>query len=122
MVARGVFSFVHEGWQKKKIPLIGIKKSVIVIKKLSAGSWQGEGSIQPLPWDIRLKVAVGIAQGLAYLHSPEVLVIHRDLRSSNILLDKFYNAKISDFGLASVLSPDDSCVETRDGHVWLCCS
>lgn len=41
MVARGVFSFVHEGWQKKKIPLIGIKKSVIVIKKSSAGSWQG---------------------------------------------------------------------------------
>ncbi|XP_034902220.1 probable serine/threonine-protein kinase PIX13 [Populus alba] len=48
----------------------------------------GKGSIQPLPWDIRLKVAVGITQGLAYLHSPEVLVIHRDLRSSNILLDK----------------------------------
>ncbi|KAJ6863609.1 hypothetical protein NC652_040220 [Populus alba x Populus x berolinensis] len=91
---------------------------------VSANSWltAAKGSIQPLPWDIRLKVAVGIAQGLAYLHSPEVLVIHRDLRSSNILLDKFYNAKISDFGLASVLSPDDSRVETRDGHVWLCCS
>ncbi|KAG6741057.1 hypothetical protein POTOM_056541 [Populus tomentosa] len=138
MVARGVFSFVHEGWQKKKIPLIGAEVNILgklshpnLVKLLgychekevplvydlctyvSSGA---EGSIQPLPWDIRLKVAVGIAQGLAYLHSPEVLVIHRDLRSSNILLDKFYNAKISDFGLASVLSPDDSRVETRDGH------
>jgi hypothetical protein len=55
MVARGVFSFVHEGWQKKKIPLIGIKKSVIVIKKLSAGSWQGGKQWRKFDFELSLK-------------------------------------------------------------------
>ncbi|CAI9774902.1 unnamed protein product [Fraxinus pennsylvanica] len=55
---------------------------------------------QPLSWNLRMKVALGAAKGLAYLHSPEAKVIYRDFKSSNILLDKNYNAKLSDFGLA----------------------
>ncbi|GJU82191.1 receptor-like cytoplasmic kinase 176 [Tanacetum coccineum] len=55
---------------------------------------------QPLPWNLRLKVALGAAKGLAYLHSPEAKVIYRDFKSSNILIDSNYNAKLSDFGLA----------------------
>jgi len=47
-----------------------------------------EGSVQPLTWDIRFKIVIGVAQGLSYMHSPEVSVIHRDLKSSNILLDE----------------------------------
>ncbi|KAL2558204.1 Protein kinase APK1B [Forsythia ovata] len=55
---------------------------------------------QPLSWNVRMKVALGAAKGLAYLHSPEAKVIYRDFKSSNILLDTKYNAKLSDFGLA----------------------
>ncbi|GFQ05056.1 protein kinase apk1a chloroplastic [Phtheirospermum japonicum] len=47
-----------------------------------------------------MKVALGAAKGLSYLHSPDAKVIYRDFKSSNILLDSNYNAKLSDFGLA----------------------
>ncbi|KAK6935852.1 Serine-threonine/tyrosine-protein kinase, catalytic domain [Dillenia turbinata] len=55
---------------------------------------------QPLSWTLRLKVALGAAKGLAFLHSREIKVIYRDFKTSNILLDSNYNAKLSDFGLA----------------------
>ncbi|KAK4760385.1 hypothetical protein SAY87_005278 [Trapa incisa] len=54
----------------------------------------------PLSWSLRLKVALGAAKGLAFLHSSKTKVIYRDFKSSNILLDSDYNAKLSDFGLA----------------------
>ncbi|XP_052175196.1 serine/threonine-protein kinase PBL34-like isoform X2 [Diospyros lotus] len=55
----------------------------------------------PLPWSIRMKIALGAAKGLAFLHEEaERPVIYRDFKTSNILLDADYNAKLSDFGLA----------------------
>ncbi|XP_051140450.1 serine/threonine-protein kinase PBL34-like [Andrographis paniculata] len=55
----------------------------------------------PLPWSIRMKIAMSAAKGLAFLHEEaERPVIYRDFKSSNILLDVNYNAKLSDFGLA----------------------
>ncbi|GFP89350.1 receptor-like serine/threonine-protein kinase ale2 [Phtheirospermum japonicum] len=57
--------------------------------------------IAPLDWCARMKIALGAARGLAYLHedsSPRV--IHRDFKSSNILLEHDYTPKVSDFGLA----------------------
>ncbi|KAJ6963284.1 hypothetical protein NC652_001798 [Populus alba x Populus x berolinensis] len=53
-----------------------------------------------LPWLTRLKIAVGAAKGLAFLHEEEKPVIYRDFKASNVLLDSDYNAKLSDFGLA----------------------
>ncbi|KAJ8760321.1 hypothetical protein K2173_011874 [Erythroxylum novogranatense] len=55
---------------------------------------------QPLSWNLRMKVALGAAKGLAFLHSDKVKVIYRDFKASNILLDSSFNAKLSDFGLA----------------------
>ncbi|XP_022750626.1 probable serine/threonine-protein kinase PIX7 isoform X4 [Durio zibethinus] len=55
----------------------------------------------PLPWSIRMKIALGAAKGLAFLHEEaERPVIYRDFKTSNVLLDADYNAKLSDFGLA----------------------
>ncbi|OAY78405.1 Serine/threonine-protein kinase [Ananas comosus] len=53
-----------------------------------------------MPWSTRMKIALGAAKGLAYLHAAERSIIYRDFKTSNILLDADYNAKLSDFGLA----------------------
>ncbi|XP_058785602.1 probable receptor-like serine/threonine-protein kinase At4g34500 [Vicia villosa] len=72
------------------------------------------GPVSPLTWDIRMKIAVGTAKGLAYLHEGlEPKVVHRDVKSSNILLDKKWNARVSDFGLAKLLGSGKSYVTTR---------
>ncbi|KAJ0964109.1 hypothetical protein J5N97_029231 [Dioscorea zingiberensis] len=58
-----------------------------------------------LDWDARLKIAIGAAQGLAYLHHDcNPRVIHRDVKSSNILLDENFEARLSDFGIAKCIS------------------
>ncbi|XP_015692787.2 probable serine/threonine-protein kinase PBL7 [Oryza brachyantha] len=70
---------------------------------------------QPLSWHTRMKIAVGAARGIEYLHEiANPPVIYRDLKASNILLDGGFNAKLSDFGLAK-LGPvgDKSHVTTR---------
>lgn len=55
----------------------------------------------PLDWDARMKIALGAARGLAYLHEDSnPRVIHRDFKSSNILLEHDFTPKVSDFGLA----------------------
>lgn len=54
----------------------------------------------PLPWSTRMKIALGAAKGLAFLHGADKPVIYRDFKASNILLDSDYTAKLSDFGLA----------------------
>ncbi|KAJ8484037.1 hypothetical protein OPV22_016522 [Ensete ventricosum] len=67
-----------------------------------------------LSWEKRMKVIVGTAKALAYLHEAvEPKVVHRDIKSSNILIDAEYNAKISDFGLAKLLGSGKSHLTTR---------
>ncbi|PWA66396.1 Concanavalin A-like lectin/glucanase, subgroup [Artemisia annua] len=58
-------------------------------------------ALPPIPWIRRLKILLGAAEGLAYLHEGlEIHVIFRDFKSSNVLLDQNFNAKLSDFGHA----------------------
>ncbi|CAL9078367.1 unnamed protein product [Musa textilis] len=56
--------------------------------------------LSSLSWSLRMKIALGAARGLAFLHSDKAKVIFRDFKTSNVLLDSTYNAKLSDFGLA----------------------
>eukprot|EP00249_Psilotum_nudum_P011616 c23277_g3_i2 orf=334-1959(-) len=72
------------------------------------------GKARPLPWEARMKIILGAAKGLAYLHEAlEPKVIHRDIKASNILVDSQWSAKVSDFGLAKVLGSGVSHVTTR---------
>ncbi|XP_057544473.1 probable serine/threonine-protein kinase At1g01540 [Amaranthus tricolor] len=72
------------------------------------------GPISPLTWEIRMNIILCTAKGLTYLHEGlEPKVVHRDIKSSNILLDKQWNAKVSDFGLAKLLVSEHSYVSTR---------
>nr|GFB27618.1 probable serine/threonine-protein kinase PBL19 [Tanacetum cinerariifolium] len=58
-------------------------------------------SLPPIPWKTRLRILLGAAEGLAYLHEGlEIQVILRDFKSSNVLLDENFNPKLLDFGLA----------------------
>lgn len=74
-------------------------------------SLSGKSGIR-LDWRRRIKVALGAARGLAYLHelaSPPI--IHRDIKSNNLLLDEHLNAKVSDFGLSK------SLIDVGKGHI-----
>ncbi|KAK4756659.1 hypothetical protein SAY87_006786 [Trapa incisa] len=66
-----------------------------------------------LCWSMRLNIARGAAGGLAYLHqSCEPHILHRDIKSSNILLDKDFKAHLADFGLARLICAHDTHVST----------
>ncbi|KAD1319618.1 hypothetical protein E3N88_43023 [Mikania micrantha] len=71
--------------------------------------WQLE-----LDWPTRYRICLGIARGLAFLHEESRLkIVHRDIKATNVLLDKNLNAKISDFGLAKLDEEDDTHISTR---------
>ncbi|XP_071698512.1 probable serine/threonine-protein kinase PIX13 isoform X2 [Rutidosis leptorrhynchoides] len=81
------------------------KEFLLVYEYMQKGSLENhlfKKGAEPLSWSTRIKIAIGAAQGLAFLHTTEKTVIYRDFKSANILLDGEYNAKLSDFGLAKL--------------------
>ncbi|PRQ59178.1 putative transferase, protein kinase RLK-Pelle-RLCK-VIIa-2 family [Rosa chinensis] len=81
--------------------------------RMTTGFWWAS-YFQPLSWSLHMKIALGTAEGLAFLHSDEAKVIYQDFKTFNILLDSACNAKLSDFGLAKDgPAGDKSHVSTR---------
>uniref|UniRef100_UPI0005C92AEE probable LRR receptor-like serine/threonine-protein kinase At1g53440 n=1 Tax=Fragaria vesca subsp. vesca TaxID=101020 RepID=UPI0005C92AEE len=67
-----------------------------------------------LDWPKRQKICIGIARGLAFLHEESTLkIVHRDIKMSNILLDRDLNPKISDFGLAKLDEEEKTHISSR---------
>ncbi|KMT14779.1 hypothetical protein BVRB_4g075440 [Beta vulgaris subsp. vulgaris] len=84
--------------------IVAIKKSKVV---------DGENQF-PITWKMRLQIASDAAAALAYLHySSYIPIFHRDIKSSNILLDNRYRAKLSDFGTSRIVATDKTHVTTR---------
>uniref|UniRef100_A0ACD5TZ95 Uncharacterized protein n=1 Tax=Avena sativa TaxID=4498 RepID=A0ACD5TZ95_AVESA len=107
----------------KLVKLIGYcvedKQRLLVYEFMPRGSvenhlFRSSSHFQPISWNLRMKIAQGSAKGLAFLHSDMAKVIYRDFKTSNILLDANYDAKLSDFGLAKDgPTGDNSHVSTR---------
>ncbi|PWA70642.1 Protein kinase, ATP binding site-containing protein [Artemisia annua] len=79
------------------------KEKILVYEYVSKGSLDLYLEKDELTWARRLRICIGAAHGLAYLHSSvgtQQRVLHRDVKSSNILLDENWNARISDLGLS----------------------
>lgn len=104
------------------VPLIGFcvakKERLLVYKLMVNGTLQdrlnlvSEGD-KPLEWPLRLKIAIGAAKGLAWLHhNCNPRIIHRNISSKCILLDADFEPKISDFGLARLMNPVDTHLST----------
>ncbi|XP_019169320.1 PREDICTED: L-type lectin-domain containing receptor kinase IX.1-like [Ipomoea nil] len=70
----------------------------------------------PLNWELRYRIAQGLASALFYLHEEwEKCVLHRDIKSSNVLLDSSFNAKLGDFGLAWLVDHENAPQKTIAG-------
>ncbi|KAL1307735.1 hypothetical protein HN51_049633 [Arachis hypogaea] len=93
------------------------KNRLLVYEFMQKGSLENHlfrKGVQPIPWIMRINIAIAVARGLAFLHSLDSNIIFRDLKASNVLLDSDFNAKISDFGLArDGPTGDNTHVSTR---------
>ncbi|RLM98543.1 receptor-like protein kinase HAIKU2 [Panicum miliaceum] len=84
----------------------GADSNLLVYEYMPNGNlWEAlHGCFLLLDWPTRHRVALGVAQGLAYLHHDLMFpIVHRDIKSSNILLDADFEPKVADFGIAKVL-------------------
>ncbi|KAJ7557331.1 hypothetical protein O6H91_05G122400 [Diphasiastrum complanatum] len=103
------------------VPLLGFcvagAERLLVYKHMINGTLQTRlhesDEAESLDWPARLKIGIGAARGLAWLHhSCNPRIIHRNISSSSILLDEDFDARITDFGLARLMNPVDTHIST----------
>ncbi|XP_050386858.1 receptor-like cytoplasmic kinase 176 isoform X4 [Argentina anserina] len=115
-IGEGSFGQVFKGWVDDNTSTSANPGNgmLVAVKTINREGLQGASNLQPLSWILRMKIALDAAKSLAFIHNSERKVIHRDFKSSNILLDSNYNAKLSDFGFAKDgPAGDGSHVSTR---------
>ncbi|KAF7845132.1 putative inactive leucine-rich repeat receptor-like protein kinase [Senna tora] len=103
------------------VPLLGFcvakKERLLVYKDMPNGTLHNhlhpDDGQSTMEWTVRLKIAIGAAKGLAWLHhSCNPRILHRNISSKCILLDADFEPKISDFGLARLMNPIDTHLST----------
>jgi serine/threonine protein kinase len=104
------------------VPLLGFcvakRERFLVYKFMENGTLYDklhpvEPEIRNMDWSLRLKIAIGAARGLAWLHhNCNPRIIHRNISSKCILLDNDFEPKLSDFGLARLMNPIDTHLST----------
>ncbi|KAF6172671.1 hypothetical protein GIB67_041994 [Kingdonia uniflora] len=108
-------------WHRNLVSLLGFSLSpngnLLFYDYMPNGSlWDllhGPAKKVKLDWNTQLRIAVGAAQGLAYLHHDcNLRIIHRDIKTSNILVDDNFEARLSNFGIAKCISPSKTHVNT----------
>ncbi|XP_049933510.1 putative serine/threonine-protein kinase isoform X3 [Nymphaea colorata] len=83
-------------------------------RSLSQTLFDSEYDQNNFSWTVRRNICLGVARGLAFLHElVEPHIVHRDIKASNILLDRNLNPKISDFGFAKLFPDDITHISTR---------
>ncbi|KAK7377108.1 hypothetical protein VNO80_02528 [Phaseolus coccineus] len=100
LVHRNLVQFM--GWCHEQGELL------LVFEYMTNGSLDTHlfGNKRSLTWGVRYNIALGMARALRYLHEEvEQCVLHRDIKSSNVLLDRDFNTKVSDFGIAKLVDP-----------------
>ncbi|XP_047321862.1 leucine-rich repeat receptor protein kinase HPCA1-like [Impatiens glandulifera] len=111
-----LLSRVHH---KNVVSLVGFcydrSEQILVYEYIPNGTLKDSLSGFKLDWARRLRIALGAARGLQYLHElADPPIIHRDIKSNNILLDDRFNAKVADFGLSKAIgNPDQTHITTQ---------
>ncbi|KAK3008218.1 hypothetical protein RJ639_015036 [Escallonia herrerae] len=111
------------------MPLIGfsihLKERLLVYKYMQNGNlheWLHpvEGHTKIMEWPVRVKIAVGLARGLAWLHNNNNLrVVHQNISSECILLDNSFETKLSNFGEATIMSSNSTVSTLGSGETWV---
>jgi serine/threonine protein kinase len=96
------------------------QQQCVVYEHMENGSLQDRldmsSGTPPLPWAVRLRIAVDMTRALCFLHGhPSQQIIHHDLKPSNVLLDDRFLAKLGDVGLARIRPPASSAREQGEG-------
>jgi serine/threonine protein kinase len=108
-----VTEFVKQGALKDLLYAGPHGSTMVKLGESTRGGGGGGQVVVKLEWKQRLRMLLSAALGVNYLHTLEPVIIHRDLKSSNLLVDENWNVKVADFGFARL--KEDNATMTRCG-------
>ncbi|GLE09781.1 hypothetical protein PINS_up021621 [Pythium insidiosum] len=113
-----IVSFVGVAWDSPRDLCILLEYMTNGDLRNVLSDWKLEN--RPLGWDDRkLRIALHVAEGLTYLHTLRPKIVHRDLKSKNVLIDSNWNAKLSDFGISREESSRQTMTSNVGSSLWI---